>query len=186
MTTKLLGLLAFMSLLGFSPASADTIYTYMGNDFTSISGSYTSTEMVTGTIDLATALGDNFGLGPISPVSYSFSDGQQTLTNTNSYISNNLFETDSAGTIDQWLWGVFNPLLYTSQIDTYNTSGLIVEDAVFTPTSLAFNLGNPGTWTTSVATTPLPAALPLFASGLGVIVVLGRQRKRKIGAPRAA
>ena len=44
MKTKLLGLLAFMSLLGFSPASADTIYTYTGNDFTNASGSYTTTD----------------------------------------------------------------------------------------------------------------------------------------------
>ena len=35
---------------------------------------------------------------------------------------------------------------------------------------------------TEAATTPLPAALPLFASGLGVIGLLGWRRKRKRGA----
>jgi hypothetical protein len=41
---------------------------------------------------------------------------------------------------------------------------------------------SPGTWTggpSSVAAVPLPAALPLFATGLGVMGLLGWRRKRK-------
>jgi hypothetical protein len=37
-----------------------------------------------------------------------------------------------------------------------------------------------------VATTPLPAALPLFATGLGAMGLLGWRRKRKSAAARAA
>jgi hypothetical protein len=37
-----------------------------------------------------------------------------------------------------------------------------------------------------VASTPLPAALPLFAGGLGVIGLFGRRRKRKAAAVAAA
>jgi hypothetical protein len=36
-----------------------------------------------------------------------------------------------------------------------------------------------GTWTTSLTQTPIPAALPLFAGGLGLIGVLARRRKRQ-------
>ena len=36
------------------------------------------------------------------------------------------------------------------------------------------------------ASTPLPAALPLFASGLGALGLLGWRRKRKAQAARAA
>src|SRR5664280_1104768 len=104
--TKLLGLLAFMSLLGFSPANADTIYTYTGYDFTTADAPYTTTDKVTGTIDLAVALVDDFGPGAISPVSFSFSDGVQTLTNSNSAIAANVFETNSAGTIVQWAFEI--------------------------------------------------------------------------------
>jgi hypothetical protein len=46
-----------------------------------------------------------------------------------------------------------------------------------------------GFWTASfptVAATPLPAALPLFASGLGVMGWFGRRRKRKNAAAVAA
>jgi len=37
----------------------------------------------------------------------------------------------------------------------------------------------PGTGTLTVQATPIPAALPLFASGLGVIGLLGWRRKKK-------
>ena len=40
--------------------------------------------------------------------------------------------------------------------------------------------------TTADATTPLPAALPLFAGGLGVMGLLARRRKRKAVAALAA
>jgi hypothetical protein len=36
---------------------------------------------------------------------------------------------------------------------------------------------------TQVSSVPLPAALPLFAAGLGVLGLLGRRRKRKATAP---
>jgi hypothetical protein len=40
-----------------------------------------------------------------------------------------------------------------------------------------------GSW--SVATTPLPAALPLFATGLGTMGLFGWRRKRKNAAAAA-
>ena len=45
-----------------------------------------------------------------------------------------------------------------------------------------------GTWTTVVSpsATPLPAALPLFATGLGALGLLARRRKRKNAAALAA
>lgn len=42
---------------------------------------------------------------------------------------------------------------------------------------VVFVVNNPGTWSTSA--TPLPAALPLFASGGAVLSFLGWRRKRK-------
>ncbi|MGA7966531.1 MAG: hypothetical protein WCB49_11710 [Gammaproteobacteria bacterium] len=37
----------------------------------------------------------------------------------------------------------------------------------------------------AISTTPMPAALPLFASGLGVLGLLGWRRKKKVAAPVA-
>jgi len=48
-------------------------------------------------------------------------------------------------------------------------------------TNIVFNPILPlpvGTW--SVATTPLPAALPLFATGLGALGLLGWRKRRKV------
>ena len=39
-----------------------------------------------------------------------------------------------------------------------------------------------GTWTITEEVTPIPAALPLFATGLGGLGVLGWRRKRKVQA----
>ena len=39
-----------------------------------------------------------------------------------------------------------------------------------------------GTWDVTISETPLPAALPLFATGLGVMGLLGWRRKRKNAA----
>jgi len=41
-----------------------------------------------------------------------------------------------------------------------------------------------GSWEVSIHPTPLPAALPLFATGLGALGLLGWRRKRKQGATR--
>ena len=46
------------------------------------------------------------------------------------------------------------------------------------------SVGQIGTWNASIGITPLPAALPLLATGLGVLGLLGWRRKRK--APIAA
>jgi len=58
------------------------------------------------------------------------------------------------------------------------------------PTFLPGFYGNFGiddlTFDSPVSATPLPAALPLFAGGLGILGVLGRRRKRKAAALAAA
>ena len=83
----------------------------------------------------------------------------------------------------------------------FQTSGNFIISAAFSATSPQYNLNvfnganlgllqNPGppilntrgTVSFTLDTTPLPAALPLFASGLGAIGLLGWRRKRKAQA----
>lgn len=167
MKTKLLGLLAFMSLLGFSPASADTIYTYTGNDFTTVTGPYATTDMVTGTIDLSTSL-------------VSFSDDVQSLSTSDpSVTADYTLSINSSGDV---FWNVSISSPTGSVITTNNTSDSGTEFAGY-----GGNSGSPGSWVETVTSaTPVPAALPLFAGGLGALGLLGWRRKRKNGAPSAA
>jgi hypothetical protein len=191
MKTKLLGLMAFVSLLGFAPASADTIYTYTGNDFTTVSGPYTTTDMVTGTIDLATALGDNFGpAASIVPVSFSFSDGVQTVTNLSPEISATFtdFSTDASGVPLTWDVILFDYVMATGTenvIETWNlfSTANFQQDEGNDGYGIGYgaNQSNAGFWAMS-SSTPLPAALPLFATGLGALGLFGLHRKRKNAA----
>jgi len=100
----------------------------------------------------------------------------------------NTFTVNAAGL----LTGVdFSISILTSQVSFFNLSLYI--DATI-PADSVFSLYNDGTDTgistdlatfTPASTTPLPAALPLFATGLGALGLLGWRRKRK-GAPATA
>jgi hypothetical protein len=67
-------------------------------------------------------------------------------------------------------------------------SGFVVGNSPITNCSTdlwCFGINTPnashgvGQWSYSLSATPLPAALPLFASGLGALGLLGWRRKRK-------
>jgi hypothetical protein len=69
-------------------AKADSIYTFAGNTFVLVQGVYTQTDRITGNFVLPSSFVPSiFGAGlnnPFAPVSYSFTDGYQTLTQYNS------------------------------------------------------------------------------------------------------
>ena len=70
-------------------AHADTFtYTYTGTNFVIFVSPYTGSDGVDGTFVLSAALPSNSNLGDESAllVSYSFTDGVQTLTNLNSSV----------------------------------------------------------------------------------------------------
>jgi hypothetical protein len=173
---------AALSAIGAVSSMADTIYTYTGMDFTTVSGSYTTSDYVSGIIDLANPIGaDAFGV-TLSPVSFSFTDGVQTLTNLSSLVSASFidFSTNASGI--PTAWEVHLVKSFSVPIDIYTASSppllVAVDDVNSGP--YGYVQGSPGTW--SVAETPLPAALPLFASGLGALGLLGWRRKRKNAA----
>jgi len=71
------------------PAQADTIYNYFGDPFTFVQGVYAPGDRITGTLvlsDLFTSPLNEFGRYNVSAfvLSYSFTDGHQTLTQNNS------------------------------------------------------------------------------------------------------
>jgi hypothetical protein len=201
-------------LWGVRFADANVMYTYLGNDFTSFGSigtitsgtAYTASDMVTGEFTLATPLADNLSGYSFTPLSYSFSDGVDTLNSTNSEIfaSNPAYtpstlttfvvSTNGSGDITAWTIQLQGDLSNNSNDSIFTTTGLnpIVNDgnaedwgANGSPgVYFGYNSNSPGTF--SFSQTPLPAALPLFAGGLGLMGLFGCRRKRKNTAAIAA
>jgi hypothetical protein len=182
MKAKSISLLALLSLLGFSPASADTIYTYTGNDFTSATGPYTTTDKVTGTMDLATALGDNFGPGEIFPVSFSFSDGVQTFSNVTPGIMADFtnFSTNASGTIVSWSVNIINQTA-TNEIFTSNVGGVSTDEGLHEP-YVGLNDFDHGRWSSTVGVPGplLGAGLPGLLAACGAVFMLARRCRRQV------
>jgi hypothetical protein len=130
-------------------------------------------------------------------VDFSFTDGLHTITIANATDWGVSIATDAAGNIDQWRvdlqkFNRDNPaLLFNIGILTcFNpfpshpgSGGLCGDQAargsggnsLFTDLGLATNTTEVGVWVT-----PLPTALPLFATGLGVLGLLGSGSKRYV------
>jgi hypothetical protein len=98
------------------PASASVIYEYTGNDFTIVSGSYTTAMKVTVTLTLAQPLLASQTFLDVVPESYSFNDGVQTLTTGGQF----RFSTDASGSITAWVVDaiVLTPLSRQTMITT--------------------------------------------------------------------
>jgi hypothetical protein len=162
-----------------------------------------SCDFTTISFTLASALGDNFS-GTVTPTSFTASDGVDTITSADSLTVNNApfpsalstfpsfdIVTNNLGQITQWAIA----LAYTNN---NNFSDTIISISGILPAidiSYVWNYCNlpncgeetfagqgytPGNWSASaVGATPIPAALPLFATGLGAMGLFGWRRKRK-------
>jgi hypothetical protein len=176
------GVILLDVMLTMSPASATTYtYTYTGPDFALpfVSAPYTTSDNVSGSVTLTQPLGDNFS-GPISSIlySYSFSDGVQTISSSTPGVylfpGEDNFVTGLSGLITSWAFEI-NIAGPAPQSYIATTNG---DDAAGSGGGGAFVLAL-GNWMYPPTTTPLPAALPLFATGFGALSLLGWRRKRK-------
>jgi PEP-CTERM motif len=188
---KIAGIFLFLIILGLigAPhARADTVYTYTGNPLTIILGpSYKPTDFIRGSFTLASALGNNFPLGPITPTSYSFTDGVQTLTNKNSIINTIEMATNSNGTPDEWVVGFCTDNTCVQQIFTITQTPLPTspedraELSTFPNIDEARNMDSQGSWSITV-TTPEPGTLSLLGLGtvgLGLCWWMTRKREAR-------
>jgi hypothetical protein len=165
-------------LLGALPAKASTYDTH----FVSSSFDVVADITIDGSNNITSITGTVTGPGllPITPIS-----GLEPLGNSswnydnlfsplgNPYVSNGGFLFD-AGAWAYNIYSVFSGEAYIYYLSTFNPDGTL------------YNPGDPGIFASVVAETPLPAALPLFASGLGAMGLFGWRRKRKIAAALAA
>ena len=91
-------------------ANASFVYSYTGNNFNSFSSpsSWDTSKKVSGTFELQNALGQDLFGSQITPTSFSFTDGVNTITDTDVagdpllYNVEFNFHTDSNGDITTW------------------------------------------------------------------------------------
>jgi hypothetical protein len=157
----------FAALILAPVAEADTMYSYIGDTFRTVSGVYTLADRITGSFTVADGFVpvprmyvDDFTLGVVS---YSFTDGHQTLTEANSkghFLLNHLAR-------GFWDVGVGGP---AGGIKTYNIFDRVDEAILGADlgenfcTNVCNDGSHVGTWT--VTTVPEPATLVLLAVGL--------------------
>jgi hypothetical protein len=179
-----LGLRLLLSALLLMPLPllADTTtYTYTGNAFTSFVGTDYLGGSVQGSFELVSPLPITPFLTEESPISYSFSDGAETLTNLNSSIGIFNIKTDATGAINAWSILVENDDAF---IETFLSLGSHVDLGEKNVSGLATEEGEslvPGTWasaSTPSSLSPVPEPSTFVLLGSGALGLLGMTRRR--------
>jgi hypothetical protein len=107
--------------------SSGNVYTYTGHDFTTVTGPYTTSDLVSLSLTFSAPLADNLNLTSITPTFASFSDGVFT-GDTNTFPSTLLnpatsfqFSTNSIGNITNWAISIVaTPSDSGSKIETFD------------------------------------------------------------------
>ncbi len=189
--------LGFMPLVS-TPAPAQTyVYTYTGNDFTSVFNAanellfgivpYTTSDEITGSIAFSAPLGDNYSGNPSANIlSLHFTDGvgpQNLVGYSGSFprTMDSTFATDSSGNIVFWNLGVVDFLFggtETKGIQTENDSGGVVDSGNLDQEPGIVGEGSvradPGVWVETIVPAPEPSAGLLFVSFAALVLASGR------------
>src|SRR5215510_10430913 len=180
LTKILLALTAAAVLSVVYPASVQavpTTYKYTGNPFTFASPPYSTSDFVTAMVTLASPLGPNMPLTMVTPLAFSLSDGQQTITNLNATSFTFQFATGPTGMILNWDIRVFGAPGF--RIFTVNTPDFIEDiGAMPIPGATPFNQNSPGRWTTVGAVSDAGSTLSLMTLTLMALGLVARRFQR--------
>ena len=173
----MLSAVIFLSLMNQN-SKADEIYTYTGNPFTTYF-IYNASDKVTATFDFSSPLAVNATTTSVANlVSFSFSDGYQTIDQSNYNYLAVSFQVDGSGNISQWdleVSGVQNNII-TKDLGTVQTT----TDSGFFVGSYGSNSNSPGSWgyqnTGNSTSIPEPASMALSLTALAGLGALRRRR----------
>jgi hypothetical protein len=186
--------LAIAVLFGVPLASnADFVYTYTGNDFSSVDNGipgviYTTSMNVTATVDYSSPLGANLenvesGLNLV-PASFTLSDGLQTFTDATPGVGSVFyFDTDGNGNITSWYIAASipggNSIGGYDRFSATQTNDYGEQFSILSGTELAQSgagVDSPGVW--NVAVVPEPAIYWQLGAGLAALGLVRRPRMR--------
>lgn len=183
----------FALAVAFAPvdsARADTVtYTYTGADFTTAGAPFTKQEDLTGTITFAAPLAANLNGTAVTPVSFSFGAGPETITNLtynpSSTFSRLNFYTDASGNLIGWdIQVAFGG---GGQINIENFNSIIgpnVRDQVTNSGTGSANVLAAGTFTLTPAV-PEPSTWAMMILGFLGLGFMAYRRKDKLALSAA-
>lgn len=175
-----------------TPAFASVIYSYTGSPYEVSQAPYDNTMSINVTVELESALGNNFSHKYVTPLSFSISDGIHIITDSNATDSGFTFATNSTGEIT--IWGssakILSPMLSVGDTELVITTSFI--DSLFEAAFLTTCIGSisascdittgasafvytPGSWTVSAV--PIPSTVWLFGSGFIGLIGVARRNK---------
>jgi hypothetical protein len=184
--------------LGMLAGSAQTyIYTYTGNDFTSASGPYTTSDKITANLVLSAPLGAHYEGSPTDLIqSFSLSDGVNELVSGSPGVPVQLlagsFETDSAGVIVGWDFGAqllpgprsTNPPVFIQTMTFPFVTNVVDQASIGMPPGelSAFVQNAPGEWVETIV--PEPSVGLLFVSFTALLLAFRRSKPLPPHPPR--
>jgi hypothetical protein len=171
-------------LIGSSSAGASVVYNYTGTDFITVTGLYTTSDSVTGSVTLASPLGANFAISQVIPIGFTFNDGVQTIVDPSAGLSFQFFfGTDAAGNIN--FWQVIVEIDTLSSTDSIRTCSACFrppdasgDGGSVTGGGLAVEFGNAGVWTLA-SSVPEPSTWAMMILGFTGVGFMAYRRKSK-------
>ena len=169
--------------LGMSgAATAQVTYDYVGSTFSVVDGYHTTSDFLSGSVTLASALGDNLSNVVVSfttlssgPTGYNFSDGLTGAASGEGGGATFTFSTSSTGAIKSWTFDIaqdateftsFGPVCHQYCDQTVGDAGL----------GQSFKAGSWTRATTAPEMDPVSAASGLTLLAGGLLVLRGRRR----------
>jgi hypothetical protein len=165
-------LIVFVAFSATTFCRADVTYYYAGHAFTSVEGSYTDSDSVSGWITFSSIPN---GVSDMYASSYSFSDGVQTITNTSLGAFAFAVELDPDFPDHLVMLSFFGDDDGGIQIGWGGDAGYSIREPGDGESTVL------GTWTAmSPSTSPVPEPSCFALLGTGVIGIYGISRRRRV------